>query len=120
MQARIPSGACGENCQLEENPKIEKKEKEKTKKLPSNLSSGKEVTNVLLKSAQLLTRKNEIRKPERIYNETKIINGGRFEITKCAEFGLLRSTRGKSEKNEKRKKKFKIKIENCPKLPKIR
>ena len=74
-----------------------------------------------LKSAQLLTRKNEVRKPERIYNETKIINGGRFEITKCAEFGLLRSTRGKSEKNEKRNLKLRLKMKRQrPKLPKIR
>ena len=69
--------------------------------MPSNLSSGKDVTNVFFKNAQLLTRKNEVRKPERIYNETKIINGGRFKITKCAEFGLLKSTRGKSEMNKK-------------------
>ena len=34
-----------------------------------------------------------MRKPVKVYNETRIINGGKFQIFKCAEFGDERTTR---------------------------
>ena len=52
--------------------------------------------------AQNITLKNENRKPERTYKETKFINLGMLKIVNCAEFGILRSTIKKNG-NEKRK-----------------
>ena len=49
--------------------------------------------NKRLENAQKLTRMNRKRKPERIFSETKIINGGKFKIVKCAEFGIERTSR---------------------------
>ena len=40
-----------------------------------------------------LTRMNRKRNPERMYSETEIINGGKFKIVKCAEFGIERTSR---------------------------
>ena len=54
--------------------------------------------NKRLENAQKFTRMNRKRKPERIYSETKIINGGKFNIVKCAEFRVemtLRKVRDK-------------------------
>ena len=45
---------------------------------------------------------NRKRKAERIYSETKIINGGKFNIVKCAEFGVERTSRKVREKIMKR------------------
>ena len=48
----------------------------------------------------MISRKNRKREPEKVFSETKLINGGRFQIIKCAEFGIERST--KSRKGLKR------------------
>ena len=58
--------------------------------------------NKRLKNAQKFTRINRNRKTERIYSETKIINGGKFNIVKCAEFGVERTSRKVREKSVKR------------------
>ena len=55
-----------------------------------------------LENAQKFTRMNRKRKAERIYSETKIINGGKFNIVKCAEFGVERTSRKVREKSVKR------------------
>ena len=46
-----------------------------------------------LEENQLNSRKNRKRGPERVFKETKLINGGKFQIIKCAEFGIERSTK---------------------------
>ena len=44
------------------------------------------------------TRILSVTKPEKVYNETIIRNGGKFQIFKCAEFGLERTTRNLTNK----------------------
>ena len=46
-----------------------------------------------MENAQKRTRILRMRTPEKVYNETKIINGGKFQIFKCAEFEDKRTTR---------------------------
>ena len=50
-----------------------------------------------LENAQKLTRVNRMRKAEKTFTETKIINGGKFSIVKCAEFGVERSSRKRKQ-----------------------
>ena len=49
--------------------------------------------NKRLENAQRSTRIHRKRKPDRIFSETKLINGGKFKIEKCAEFGVKRASR---------------------------
>ena len=50
-----------------------------------------------LENAQKLTRINRMRKAEKTFTETKLINGGKFNILKCAEFGVERSSRKRKQ-----------------------
>ena len=62
------------------------------KKIKENLKGAENGPKNLEKN-QLNSRKNRKRGPERVFKETKLINGGKFQIVKCAEFGIERSTK---------------------------
>ena len=61
---------------------------------------------------------NRKRKAERIDRETKIINGGKFNIVKCAEFGVERTSRKVKEKSVKKTSVPKSKIDRKGSFPK--
>ena len=71
---------------------------------PGLVSGGRGAVeqNKRLENAQKFTRMNRKRKPERIYSETKIINGGKFNIVKCAEFVVERTSRKVKEMSVKK------------------
>ena len=46
-----------------------------------------------LEIAQESSRRFRKRKAEKTFRETRLINGGRFHIIKCAEFGIERTTK---------------------------
>ena len=52
-----------------------------------------------LENAQKITRINRTRKAEKTFIETKIINGGKFSIQKCAEFGVEKSSKKKETRH---------------------
>ena len=60
--------------------------------------------NKRLENAQKLTRMNRTRKAERIYSETEIINGEKFKIVKCAEFGIERTTKKRTNSSAPKSK----------------
>ena len=43
----------------------------------------------------MISRKNRKREPEKVFSDTKLINTGRFQILKCAEFGIEGSTKSR-------------------------
>ena len=45
-----------------------------------------------LEKAQKRTRILRLKKSEKIYKETKLINGGKFKKIKCADFAVERTT----------------------------
>ena len=53
-------------------------------KLKQNLGRENVEQNKRLENAQKTSRIHRMRKPDRLYCETKIINGGKFKIQKCA------------------------------------
>ena len=77
----------------ESNVKVVKRgDKDVKKKIKENFG-GAESDQKNLEANQLRSRKNRKRGPEKIFKETKLINGGKFQIIKCAEFGIERSTK---------------------------
>ena len=62
------------------------------KRRRKNLKGGDNVQKNLEEN-QLNSRKNRKRGPERVFKETKLINGGKFQIIKYEEFGIERSTK---------------------------
>ena len=82
-----------ENKVMGKNGKVVKEGvKSVVKKIKENLK-GAENGPKNLEENQLNSRKNRKRGPERVFKETKLINGGKFQIVKCAEFGIERSTK---------------------------
>ena len=77
----------------ESNVKVVKRgDKDVKKKIKENFGGAKS-DQKNLEANQLRSRKNIKRGPEKIFKETKLINGGKFQIIKCAEFGIERSTK---------------------------
>ena len=57
--------------------------------------------NKRLENAQKSSKIHRRRKTDLIFSETKIINGGKFKIQKCAEFGVERTPKKNKPKVNK-------------------